>query len=105
MLGPLDKKFSGWVGGGGWHCNYSYKLQGPGGILRVDLESNLTVDLDRVRPGPELVNNTKVIVINLHNLNQKSTANFKNVILIFTFNHDKSKFSLLTFFTKIYTKW
>ena len=44
--------------GGGWHCNYSYKLQGPGGILRVDLELNLTVDLERVRPGPELVNKT-----------------------------------------------
>ena len=27
MLGPLDKKFYGWVGGG-WHCNYSFKLQG-----------------------------------------------------------------------------
>ena len=55
MLGPLDKKFYG-VGGGWWHCNYSYKLQGPGGILRVDLELNLTIDLERVRPGPELVN-------------------------------------------------
>ena len=44
------------VVGGGWHCNYSYKLQGPGEILRVDLELNLTVDLKRVRPGPELVN-------------------------------------------------
>ena len=53
MLGPLDKKFS---GGWWWHCNYSYKLQGPGEILRVDLELNLTVDLERVRPGPELVN-------------------------------------------------
>ena len=41
MLGPLDKSFM--VGGGGWwHCNYSFKLQGS----RGDLESLSLVELD-----------------------------------------------------------
>ena len=55
MLGPLDKKFN-----GGWVVALQLQLQGPGGILRVDLELNLTVDLERVRPGPELVNLSKL---------------------------------------------
>ena len=41
MLGHLDKKFSG-GGGGWWHCNYSFKLQGS----RGDLESLPLVELD-----------------------------------------------------------
>ena len=45
--GPLDKKFSGWVVVGGWHCNYSFKLQGS----RGDLESLSLVEFDS-RPRP-----------------------------------------------------
>ena len=41
MLGPLDKSFM-VGGGGGWHCNYSFKLQGS----RGDLESLPLVELD-----------------------------------------------------------
>ena len=37
MLGPLDKSLV-----GGWHCNYSFKLQGS----RGDLESLSLVELD-----------------------------------------------------------
>ena len=39
MLGPLDKSF---MVVGGWHCNYSFKLQGS----RGDLESLSLVELD-----------------------------------------------------------
>ena len=41
MLGPLDKSLV--VVGGGWNCNYSFKLQGS----RGDLESLPLVELDR----------------------------------------------------------
>ena len=40
VLGRLDKSLVG--GGGGWHCNYSFKLQGS----RGDLESLPLVELD-----------------------------------------------------------
>ena len=45
MLGPLDKSFLVVVVVvvGGWHCNYSFKLQGS----RVDIESLPLVELDR----------------------------------------------------------
>ena len=57
MLGPLDKKFSG--GGGGIEIiATSSRVQVE--TLRVDLELNLTIDLERVRPGPKLVNYCKM---------------------------------------------
>ena len=46
------QKFPGILGSGGrvdeWHCSYSYKLQGPGEILKVNFELNLTLELEIV---------------------------------------------------------